>query len=107
MIDLEEEDAPGQIDSEAIVDAGKGATTLADPQLDAAAQPVNPTLITLASTTEDKISPQDNVSGPPEVTPSVASQPESSEQPQPSNGTIQTMSSPFTPGNEENGTFQA
>ncbi|KAG1897618.1 uncharacterized protein F5891DRAFT_982584 [Suillus fuscotomentosus] len=100
-VDSEEEDAPGRIDSEVTADAGKGATTLADPQLDAAAQPVNPTPITLASTTED------NVSGQPEVTPSVASQPQSSEPPQPSNSTIQTTSSPFTPSNEENGNSQA
>ncbi|KAG2353237.1 hypothetical protein BDR07DRAFT_1496652 [Suillus spraguei] len=100
----EEEDAPGRMHSEATADAAM----LADPKIDAAAWPVNPTPIApVAPTTEDEFLPQDNVSRPLEVTPSVASQPESSEQPQRSNGMLQPTSSPSIPGNEENGNPQA
>ncbi|KAG1840555.1 hypothetical protein C8R48DRAFT_781748 [Suillus tomentosus] len=99
-VDSEEEDAPGQKDPEATADAGKGAVVLADPQPDAAAQPANTTPIEPPATMVTTLSPL-------EVTPSVASQHEGSEQPQPSNGTLQTMSSPSTPGNDENGTPKA
>ncbi|KAG2096303.1 uncharacterized protein F5147DRAFT_778352 [Suillus discolor] len=99
-VDSEEEDAPGQKDSKATADAGKGAVVLADPQPDAAAQPANPTPIEPPATMVTTLSPL-------EVTPSVAAQHEGSEQPQPSNGTLQTMSSPSTPGNDENGTPKA
>ncbi|KAG2341305.1 hypothetical protein BDR05DRAFT_467182 [Suillus weaverae] len=98
-VDSEEEDAPGRMHSEATADAAM----LADPKIDAAARPVNPTPIAPAApTTEDEFSPQNNVSQPLEVTPSVASQPESSE-----NGMLQPASSPSIPGNEENGNPQA
>ncbi|KAG2053169.1 hypothetical protein BDR06DRAFT_1008817 [Suillus hirtellus] len=99
-VDLEEEDAPGQKDPEATADAGKGAVVLADPQPDAAAQPANTTPIEPSATMVTTLSPL-------EVTPSMASQHEGSERPQPSNGMLQTMSSPSTPGNDENGTPKA
>lgn len=100
-VDSEEEDAPGQKDSKATTDAGKGGVVLADPQPKPTAQPANPTPIELPATMVAPFSP-------PGITPSVASQHEGSEQPQPSNGTLQTTSSSSsTPGNDENGNPQA
>ncbi|KAG2053015.1 hypothetical protein BDR06DRAFT_972504 [Suillus hirtellus] len=99
-IDSEEEDGPGHKDSTATTDAGKGGVVLADPQPEPAAQPANPAPIELSATMVAPFSP-------PEVMPSVASQHEGSEQPQPSNGTLQTTSSPSTPSNDENGSPQA
>ncbi|KAG2136085.1 uncharacterized protein EDB93DRAFT_1106956 [Suillus bovinus] len=100
VVNSEEEDAPGQKDSKATTDAGKGGVVLADPQPEPAAQPANPTPIELPATMVAPFSP-------PEVTPSVASQHEGSEQPQPSNSMLQTTSSPSTPGNDKNGNPQA
>ncbi|KAG2078613.1 hypothetical protein BDR04DRAFT_1112775 [Suillus decipiens] len=95
----EEEDGPGHKDS-ATTDAGKGDVMLADPQPEPTAQLANPTPIELPATMVAPFSP-------PEVMPSMALQHEGSEQLQPSNGMLQTMSSPSTPGNDENGNPQA
>jgi hypothetical protein len=96
----EEEDGPGHKDS-ATTDAKKGGVMLADPQPEPAAQPANPTPpIELPATMVAPFLP-------PEVMPSMALQHKGSEQPQPSNGMLQTTSSPSTPGNYENGNPQA